>query len=466
MREAECQIALQARPVASKTSPVTTMNPLGAFITLSICLFTVVAPRRWAAAAVVAGTCYLTQGQEINIGFHFTAIRLIILAGMMRVVVRGEFQQRNPSPVDRAVIVYALCLAAITTIRVGTIDELVYQIGGLYNVFLSYFVFRSLLKDKDDITGVLINLLPIIIPLALLMTLEAARGRNLFAIFGAVGEYSLFRDDHFRAQGPFRSPITAGAFGANLALLYGGMFFQGVYRRIAIFGSVVAMMILMCARSSGPLLGFLLGFLALVCWRFRDHTRKIRWGILISLVSLHLVMKAPVWFLLGRLSDVVGGGGYHRAYLIDNFVKRFSTWWLAGTSDTSQWMATELAFGGADLTNQFVSDGVNAGLLCVFFSVMVLVRCFQSIGAELQARETGLPRDAKLLWSLGSALVGNIGILFSVTYFDQMHVIWYFLLAAIGSTAAAVSSERNDDKLHDDALPAMPGRSRVSHQSG
>jgi len=146
-------------------------------------------------------------------------------------------------------------------------------------------------------------------------------------------------------------------------------------------------------------------------------------------------MKAPVWFLLGRISDVIGGGGYHRAYLIDNFVKTFSSWWLAGTSDTSTWMATTLAAGGADLTNQFVSDGVNAGLLCVVLSILVVVRCFQVSGAAMKQHASNFEME-RLLWANGATLVGSIAILFSVTYFDQMHVIWYFLLACIAGLSA------------------------------
>jgi hypothetical protein len=46
------------------------------------------------------------------------------------------------------------------------------------------------------------------------------------------------------------------------------------------------------------------------------------------------------------------------------------------------------------------------------------------------AKERTLP-GAKLLWGLGSTLVASLGILFSVTYMDQMQIVWYFLLASI-----------------------------------
>lgn len=409
------------------------MSSLGALFTLAFCLLVFVSSRRVATVAIVCGVCYITQGQELYIGFHFTAIRLILLAALLRAVTRGEITQICPSPIDKALIAYALCLAIVSTLRVGTFDQLVYQFGGLYNAGLSYFVLRALLSDEEDILCVLGYVAWAVLPMAMLMMVEANTGRNVFAIFGGVSEFSMVRDAHVRAQGAFRSPITGGAFGATFGLLFAGLLFARSRRRSTVVGLVACIAILVCARSSGPLLGFLLGLVALALWRFRHHTRKMRLWIALSLLGLHLVMKAPIWFLLGRISDVVGGGGYHRAYLIDNFVKTFNSWWLAGTSDTSSWMATELSFGGADLTNQFVSDGVNAGLLCLVLAVNVLVCCFRGLGKAMTNNSASGSESQRLLWGHGAALVGSIGILFSVTYFDQMHVIWYFLLASIAT---------------------------------
>jgi len=157
-------------------------------------------------------------------------------------------------------------------------------------------------------------------------------------------------------------------------------------------------------------------------------------------------MKSPVWFLLGRLSDLVGGGGYHRAYIIDNFVNSFSAWWLAGTNETSEWMPTTIEGGGADITNQFVADGLNGGLLELILSITLIVRCFQAVKRAMQTLGGSEPASERFYWALGATLVGNIGVLFSVTYFDQMHVIWYFLLASIASaTSKNLSKTDNPD---------------------
>ncbi len=106
-----------------------------------------------------------------------------------------------------------------------------------------------------------------------------------------------------------------------------------------------------------------MGMVGLSFWAFRSNMRAVRWGIVFLLVALHAYMKAPVWFLIARLGDAVGGGGWHRAALIDAAIRHFNEWWLIGTTYTAHWMPTTLAISpnSADLTNQFISEGVNGG---------------------------------------------------------------------------------------------------------
>ena len=120
-------------------------------------------------------------------------------------------------------------------------------------------------------------------------------------------------------------------------------------------------------------------------------------------------------------------------YLIDHFVRSSGSWWLFGTSDTDNWLATQLEGGGADLTNQFVSDGVNAGILGLTLSIYVIIRCFKALGNAMKSIGPEALTSEKFLWGIGSIFTGSIAILFSVTYFDQMQVIWYFLMACVAT---------------------------------
>ena len=409
-------------------------TPLGALVTLALTLLVFSLSRRGAAVVLIATVCYMTEGQPLELaGFHFTAIRFVLLAGLVRVLARSENRTLRFNPIDRALVYFAIACLVIGTIRVGTLAELVYQVGILYNELLSYFLFRALIRDTRDFFKVLKYVAYLLVPFALLLVVESSSHRNFFAVFGGVSEIDMLRDGHVRSQGAFRSPITAGSFGATLGVLFATMIFAGKDRRVAVVGLVASILAMMFTHSSGPLLGFALGVLALCCWPIRRHTGLIRWGIVVAIVGLQLSMKVPVWFLLGRISDVVGGGGYHRAYLIDQFVRHFSDWWMAGTDNTIDWMPTQLDSGGSDLTNKFVSDGVNGGLIGLGLSILLLVRCFRRIGEAMSWSRRMDPSMEKLDWGLGATLVATIGIFFSVTYFDQTYVLWSFLLAAVAA---------------------------------
>ena len=72
--------------------------------------------------------------------------------------------------------------------------------------------------------------------------------------------------------------------------------------------------------------------------------RTVRWCMVLGILVLHIIMKAPVWFFAFAHIDVTGSStGYFRATLIDQAVNHFSDWWLMGTKH--QWMVGERTCG-------------------------------------------------------------------------------------------------------------------------
>src|SRR5258708_12995275 len=78
------------------------------------------------------------------------------------------------------------------------------------------------------------------------------------------------------------------------------------------------------SASSTPLLGYLAVVIGVCFWPIRRNMRALRWGLVMALIALHLLMKAPVWFLIAHVDLVAGNSGYHRAPLVDSFIRRFS----------------------------------------------------------------------------------------------------------------------------------------------
>src|SRR5581483_9202099 len=106
---------------------------------------------------------------------------------------------------------------------------------------------------------------------------------------------------------------------------------------IAGVGMVAATAMVLATQTSTSLITFVSGLFALCFWPLRKKMRKVRIALVAVLVSLHLVMKAPVWFLIARVDLTGSSSSYHRAELIDQFVNHFSSWWLFGTKDAATW---------------------------------------------------------------------------------------------------------------------------------
>lgn len=411
------------------------MNTIGGIITLSLVLVVLFLPRRWATLGVMSGVCYLTEGQVVDLfGFNLTAIRFILLAGFIRVVVRKEFSFSDLNEIDRILLIFLWVSFLVFALRSFT--NVKYGLGQLFNSLLTYFLFRGLLDDPNIFRQFLKDTVLLITPFALFMIIEATTGRNYFAIMGGVLEVPMLRDGYYRCQATFRSPITAGTFGASMFPLYVSLAFSAVGRFFVVIGIALVTSITIASHSSGPLMAFIFGFTAWLCWPLRDRMRRVRWAIVFSLISFTVVMKAPVWFIFARISDVVGGDGWHRSNLIDKFINNFPEWWLTGlkSEKTADWAATTMPWGGVDVTNQYVSVGLSGGLISLILFIALFKKSYQLLGnAMKKIREDtqDAKREEALLWGIGSALFATIVNFFAVTYFDQIYVIWYMLLAVI-----------------------------------
>jgi hypothetical protein len=153
--------------------------------------------------------------------------------------------------------------------------------------------------------------------------------------------------------------------------------------------------------------------------------RAVRWGVVTFLLVAQLSMSSPVWFILNRTSGVLGGSGWHRAMLVDNFVRHFSEWCLVGTRANPDW-----GWSMWDVDNAYVGAGLSGGLLSFILFIAVLVYAFKGIG-RARKRAEKYPDELRLVWVLGAALFANTVAFFGIVYFDQAVVAWYTLLAMI-----------------------------------
>jgi hypothetical protein len=383
---------------------------------------------------VMTAICYITQGQSILVGgFHFHAIRIVLLAGIIRIAARGEFPKFKVTGIDGAIVLFAVVTYGLMGLRLGVWQE---SVGHAYDVLLSYFVFRGLITSWEEVQALLPGLAVLIMPMAVCMLRETHTGRSVFAFMGGLADVDPDREGRFRAAGAFRSPHDAGAFGATLIPLFVGLYWVNRKRRvIAVAGIIAATLITYASNSSGPLMAYLSCLIGLAFWPLRMHMRKVRWGIVVFLICMGLTMKVPIWYLMSKIADLTRGDGWYRSYLMEQCWNHMSSWWLMGVTDTSGWAATG---EGKDLCNIYVGCAAGGGMGSLILFVVILVKSFQKLGMALKTARESLPESEAVFWCMGCILFAHVMTLFSVSYWDQMTVFWWGTLAGFASAASSV----------------------------
>ena len=375
-------------------------------------------------------------GQQLVIaGLNFTIFRIVMLVGVVRVLARGEAAQFRWTRLDKIFAWWVLVSVVFGTLSNPSISLFVNRTGDAYNAICSYYFFRCVIVDFEDIVTGARTLLLASLPLAVSMLYEGCTGINPFAAFGGVTLVDVLREGHIRCQGPFRNWILAGTFGATLVPLCVALwYYRPQNRRLVVAGLMASVVVTVTARSSGPLMALLAGAGVLMFWKWRRYLRLLRRGIIAAIIVLALVMKAPVWYLIAKLSSITGGGGWHRAWLISQAVDHFGQWWLFGTTYTANWSPAGEVIAAdpnmMDITNQYILEGVNGGVLKLALFLAIIFVCFRGIGRRLRAESPESPA-AFFIWALGATLFAHCLSFISVTYFDQIVIIWYWLLAAI-----------------------------------
>ena len=406
----------------------TTVHPVGLTLLVLCCAALISLPRRFAIVPVLVMALLIPSAQRIVVvSLDFTYLRILIVVGMLRVLLRNEHDGVSWWKLDLIVPGWALALFAASMIRTGG-SILEYQCGVTQDAVGGYLLLRCLLRGWDDLVVVAQTCAVMSVPLALAFLLEHATERNIFSVFGGVREVTGMRQDRLRCMGPYNHPILAGCVWASLAPLCAALCCRGLWGKIqASVGILCTLIIVYCCASSTPLLGVLTGAVAFAAFPLRNHTRLIRWGIACALVGLHLVMNAPVWHLIARVSAVGGSTGYHRFQLIDNFIRRFNEWAVVGTNSTAHWF-----WGGQDVTNHFVMQGVRGGLLTFLLFVAGVALAFGAVG---RARRMTTSDSAKeqLAWGTGVSLLVHCACFIGVSYFGQITLLWFMTLAIAGS---------------------------------
>lgn len=416
------------------------MNGPGIIFLLLNALVLLVLPRRWAPLPLLIGACYMTLDQGIEIGpFRFTIIRVLALAGFIRVLLRQERPAGGLLRLDGVLLVWAGWALVSGLFHKEVQAALIFRLGLVYNVLGIYFLIRCFCQTRADVVHLLQLIAILLMPVALEMVGELLTGHNLFGVLGGGAEGVIVRGDRPRARGPFAHPILAGTVGAICLPLMVGLWRQ--HSRIAGFGGLACLLMVGASNSSGPLMAVLTSGVALVFWRWRHLTRQLRIAAVAGYLLLALVMKAPVYYLIARINLTGSSTGWHRARLIESSLQHLREWWWAGTDYTRHWMPTGVSWSPdhADITNYYIKMGVLGGLPLMLLLIAALIVGFGYAGRvwrELELRGAD-GEDPFLIWSVGCALFSFAVSAISISYFDQSYLFVYLVLAILATLQAS-----------------------------
>jgi hypothetical protein len=297
-----------------------------------------------------------------------------------------------------------------------------------------YFLMRYAIQDEEDIVRAAKTLAVLAVILGACMLNEHIHHVNVFGYLGGAPITPAVRDGRTRAQAIFGHPILAGCFGATLAPLFFWLWKSGRAKSLAAAGIGGSIPMALTSNSSTAVLAYVAGVGALFLWPIRRSMRAVRWGIVLTLVGLAIIMKGRVWLLIG-LANVIGSSAAdHRVMLADNFFKHFRDWWLIGTNQTNNW-----GFGMWDLSNQFVAEGERGGLVTLICFIVMISLSFGRLG-KMRKQVEGDQKQEWFFWSLGAIMVAHVCAFFGVSYWDQMAIWWWAFLTIVAAATVGLQT--------------------------
>lgn len=388
-------------------------------------------PTKIAFVPMLLAVCFIGN---VNVISEFTPVRIIIITGLLRAISNGFFKWSASNRLDLLFLVF-IVIAIISTIGHESSyyvpSPLIERVGLILNICGSYLYARAYASGNEFIPNISKQLAIIMIPLALLLSIEFKTGKNPLFVLGSRSLNAAMRDGEFRARGSFGHAIIAGTVtAASLPFLY---FLFKRKKNLAIVGIVASLFATFSTGSSGPLATTFLSIVLLVMWRWRQYLCNVRNCIWFLLVILHFTMDRPVWFLIARIDLTGSSTGWHRALLMDAAVNDLQAWWLFGTDYTRHWIFSGVSWNPnhTDITNYYLQFGVLGGLPLMITFISIIIVALSQIEKSFKLFKMSNSDQEFAAWCLWSSIVLYCISFISIAFFDQSYALFFLLIGSV-----------------------------------
>jgi len=412
----------------------TMLHPLVALWMLVAFVLILTLPRNKVIVPLLFTFFSVPIGQVVVLGgLHFTALRILIIAGLIRRASSEASSSEGKYPggfnaLDKVVVLWTISTLIVICLQWMNVQCTIAKLGEFLDGLGGFLVARYFIPDLDAVRRATKVLAAICIVQGAFMMNEQIMHQNLYGYLGGWSIGVTYRGGHIRSQGVMGN-ISGGVFGGALVPMFLWLRTQEKSRLVAYLGIAGAVTMVFTSDASTSTLALGASILGLAFWFLRKQMRTIRWALSLTLIGLHLVMHAPVWSLIARIDLTGSSSGYHRYYLIDNCVKHFTDWWLLGTKYYNTW-----GYGMFDLCDQYVVCAVTGGLVTLVLFIMIYSRSFGAIGTARKLVR-GDRKQEWFLWCLGSTLFAHVVASFGINYMALMQMALFPLFAFVSVVA-------------------------------
>jgi hypothetical protein len=411
---------------------VTVLHPVVAIWMLIAIVLILTRPRNKAIVPFLLAYLTIPAGQVAVVGgTHFTMMRILILVGLVRAArlkasSSGRWFATGFNPIDQVVVLWTVSAFIVITLQWMNSQMLIAKLGDFVDALGGYLVVRFFIADGEAVRRTIKVFAVICAIQGASMINEQITGVNVFNLVGGpvLSAEPIIRDGVLRSSG-LMGPLGAGSFAGVLVPLFLWLWTERELRWAAYTGLAGATAMLITTHASTPWMTCGAGLLGLGFWPLRKRMRVIRWGLVLILVSLHLVMKAPVWHLISRLDLTGSSSSWHRYTLVNQTILHFRDWWLLGYKYYDQW-----DWDMWDTSNLFVAAALSGGLVTLVLVIAIFKRSFGAIGTA-RKRVNGDRTQEWFLWCLGSALFAVVVASFGIAFLYQSQMLLYALPAFI-----------------------------------
>ena len=195
----------------------TFIHPAIVVLIIVSCILIPVINIRYSIFLMVLLSIIIPKTQRISIfTLNFNIIRLILLTGWIKIIFNKELKLVKTEKIDKTIIYYVMVSSIVYVIQQSNLNAVIHMLGFSYDVIGTYFLYRIIIKRKEDISTIINSLAIVSVILAIFMFYEQWTGKNWFYVIGAENKFTPARMGLLRSSGPFGHAITAGLFGATM----------------------------------------------------------------------------------------------------------------------------------------------------------------------------------------------------------------------------------------------------------